>query len=70
MTTGASKFAKKVTLESLKSDLDNLDIDELETTPVTLSKLSDAVKKKLLQRLNIINQLKKLVLFRLLMLVI
>ena len=70
MTTGASKFAKKVTLESLKSDLDNLDIDELETTPVTLSKLSDAVKKKLLQRLNIINQLKKLELFRLLMLVI
>ena len=55
MTTGASKFAKKVTLESLKSDLYNLDIDELETTPVTLSKLSDAVKKKLLQRLNMIN---------------
>ena len=38
-TTGAdiSKFVKKVNLTSLKSGIDKLDIDKLETIPVDLS---------------------------------
>ena len=35
---------KKADLASLKSEIDKLDIDELETIPVDLSKLSNVVK--------------------------
>ena len=35
---------KKADLVSLKSKIDKLDIDELETIPVDLSKLSNVVK--------------------------
>ena len=40
-----SKFAEKVDLASLKLEIDKLDIDKLETTPVDLSELSHVVKK-------------------------
>ena len=42
-------------LSSLKSKVDKLDSDKLETIPVDLGKLSDAVKVKLLKRLNVMN---------------
>ena len=48
-------------LSNLKSKADKLDIDKFEITPVDLSKLSDIVHKKLLKRLNKMNQLKKLI---------
>ena len=38
-----SIFALKITLASLKTEVDKLDIDKLATVPVDLSKLSDAV---------------------------
>ena len=44
------KFAKKTDLASLKSDIDELDIDELETTPADLSKLSDGVKNEVVKK--------------------
>ena len=65
-----SVFAKKVDLANLKSETDKLDIDELKTTPVGLSKLSDVVKMKLLKKLNMMNWFKKLMLLRLLILII
>ena len=40
-----SKFAKRVDLASLKSEINKLDIGKLETTPADLKKLSDVVKK-------------------------
>ena len=43
-----SKFANKVDLTSLKSEIDKLDIGKLETTLVYLSKLNDVRKIKLL----------------------
>ena len=39
-----SNFAKNSDLASLKSDIDKLDIDKLETALVDFSKLSDVVK--------------------------
>ena len=41
---GTSKFANKVDLSSLKSEIDELDMGKLETTPVALSKLRDVFK--------------------------
>ena len=41
-----SKFAKKIDLASLKSEIDKLNIDKLETTPVDLSEASDLVKNE------------------------
>ena len=38
-----SKFSKIVDLASLKSEIDKLNIGELETTPVTLRKLTNVV---------------------------
>ena len=40
-----SKFAKKVELASLKSKVDKLDIDKLETIPTGLSSLKSKVDK-------------------------
>ena len=57
-----SDFSKKTDLAHLNS--------ELEFTPADLSKLSNVVKMILLKRLNIMSYLKKLMLFRLLLLVI
>ena len=39
-----SKFAKKVDLTNLKSDVDDLDLDKLKIVPFNLSELSNAVK--------------------------
>ena len=41
-----SNFAKKSDLGSLKSEIDELDIGQLETTPVDLSKSSNVVKNE------------------------
>ena len=54
-------------LASLKSEVHELDVDKLETTPVDVSKLGDVVKKKLLKKQNIINWLKMLMLLRLIL---
>ena len=43
-----SKFAKKADLASLKSEIDKLDIDDLKSAPLDLSKLSDLVKNKVM----------------------
>ena len=45
-----SKFAEKVGLSNLTSDINRLGIDELEITTVDLSKLSNILKKMLLER--------------------
>ena len=62
----ASKFANVVHLANLKSVFEKLDIVKLETTPVDLSKLSYVVKSEVVRRLNIMNWLKKLMLFKVL----
>ena len=54
----------------MKSKIVKLDIGKLETTPVGLSKLSNAVKLMSLKRLNISNQLKRLTILILLILAI
>ena len=53
-------------LKSLKSKVDKIDVDKLVPVPVDLSKLSDAAKIILLKRLNMMNWLKTLILFRVL----
>ena len=40
-----SKFAKKIDLANLKSDLDKLDIDKLKNVPTNLSNLKTKVDK-------------------------
>ena len=54
----------------MKSKADKLDVDRLVSVPAELSKLSDVVKMMLLKRTNMINWLKRLRLFRILILVI
>ena len=44
------KFAEKVDLGNLKSEVDKLDINELKTTPVDLRKLSDIVKNEVAKK--------------------
>ena len=61
MGLDTSKFAKKANLASLKSEIDKLDIDQLGTTPVNLTKLSDVIKMKLFKRLFMMNWLNKLI---------
>ena len=50
-----SNFALKTNLASLKTEVDQLDIDKLAPVHVDLSKLSDAVKMMLLKNLFMIN---------------
>ena len=57
-------------LSNLKSKVDKLDIGKLQTTPVNLSKLNHLLKMILVKRLNIMSQLKKLIVLALLILVI
>ena len=45
-----SKFAKTFDLASWNSEIDISDIDELETTPVHLSKLSDQIKNEAVKK--------------------
>ena len=44
------KFAKKVDLASLKSEIYKLDVDKLETTPVDLKRLNDVVDKEVVKK--------------------
>ena len=54
----------------MKSKVDKLDVDKLLLVPADLSKLSDdQLKIMLLKRINMMNWLKRLVLFKLLILV-
>ena len=54
-----SEFAKMADLASLKSDVDKLDIDQLKTTPVDLSKLSYIVKNDAVKRTGYNELIKK-----------
>ena len=45
-----SKLAKKVDLTSLKSNVDQLNIDKLAPAPVDLNKLSDVVKNDVVKK--------------------
>ena len=45
----ASSFALKTNLASLKNEVDKLDIDKLVPVPVNLSKLSNAVKNRVVE---------------------
>ena len=44
-----SKFAEKVVLDNLKSNVDKLDIDKLKNVPTNLSNLESKVHKKILE---------------------
>ena len=68
--SGVNKSPKKVNLTSLKSDIDDLDIDKLRSLPDDLINLGNVVKNILLKRLYVMNWVKKLMLFRLFILVI
>ena len=46
----ASNFASKTNLASLKSKIDELDINKLKIVPTDLSKLSDAVKNEVIKK--------------------
>ena len=50
-----SRFALKINLASLKTEVDKLDIDKLAQIPVDLSTLSDAVKNNVVKKLCMIN---------------
>ena len=45
-----SKFAEKFDLAGLKSEIDKLDIEKLETTSVDSSKLSGVVKEEVAEK--------------------
>ena len=51
-------------LSSFKSKVDKLDVDKLVLVPVNFSKQRDAIKMMSLKRLNMMNWLKTLTLFR------
>ena len=68
-----SDFAKKVDLVNLKSNVDKLDIDKFKNVPSKLSNLNSKVDKLNIGKLETtseMNSFKKLMLFRLLILVI
>ena len=44
------EFAKKTNVAGLKSDIDIIDIDELKTTPLDLSNLSNVVNKEVVKK--------------------
>ena len=46
----ASRFALKITLASLKTEVDKLDIDKLAPVPVDFSKASDEVKNDVVKK--------------------
>ena len=57
-----SEFAKTTDLASLKSKVDKVDIDKLQTVPFDLSQFRNLVKKLLLKILHMVNWLKRLIL--------
>ena len=54
-----SRFALKINLANLKTEVDKLDIDKLAPVPVDLNKLSDVVKNDVVKKLCMINWLQK-----------
>ena len=50
-----SSIASKINLASLKTEVDNLDIDKLTPVPYDLAKLNNVVKNVVVKKLNIIN---------------
>ena len=58
-----------IDLSSLKRKVDKLHIGKLETTPVDLNKVNNVIKNDLVEKLNMVNWLKKLMLFKILILV-
>lgn len=68
--TDLSESAKKNDLANVKSNVDDLYIEKLKIILVDLNRLSNVVKTILLKRLYLINWLKNVMLFRLLMLAI
>ena len=54
-----SNFALKTNLASLKTEVDNLDVDKLVSVPFYLSKLSELLKMMLLKKLFMENQQQK-----------
>ena len=52
---GTSKLTAKSDLASLKAEVDKIDIGELKTVPVNLSKLSNVVNNDAVKKLCIIN---------------
>ena len=65
-----SDYVKKTDLANLKSDVDKLDVANLETTPVDLSKLSDVVKNDDVKKTEYVELVIKLIILILLILVI
>ena len=47
---GLSNFVLKLNLASLKTEVDKLDINKLESVPVDLNKLSDVVKNDVVKK--------------------
>ena len=64
------KFAKEADLASLISDIDDLDIDKLKTVSFDLYELSNVAENDNIKKLYMMNWLKNLILFKLLMLLI
>ena len=54
-----SSFVLETNLASLETEFDKLDFDKLVPDPVDFSKLSDAVKKYVVKKLFMTNQLEK-----------
>ena len=49
-----SSYAAKTTLAALKSEVDKIDVDKLNTTPTDLTKLSNVVKNDVVKKMTII----------------
>ena len=64
------QFAKKDDVANLKSEINKLDIAKLETAPAELSKLSNGVENAVVEKAEYNELTKKLMVFRLLILVI
>ena len=64
------KFSNNVDLASSKSETEKLDIGKLGTILFDLSNLSDVVKNEVVKKMYVMNWLRNLMLFRLLILVI
>ena len=64
------KFTKEADLASLISDIDDLDIDKLKTVSFDLYELSNVAENDNIKKLYMMNWLKNLMLFKLLMLLI
>ena len=65
-----SQFAKEDDVANLKSEINKLDIAKLETAPAELSKLSNIVENVVVEKAEYNELAKKLMVFRLLILVI